>query len=255
MSSNLKNTDLNNLEHSKPIPIATHNSHPRRSSDASFSSDSPPSSSSSASSNSPTSPFPSTPFTNSISGPPPRVAPLSPSTSPILSYFLSQSPKSPTTTFPFRRNFPPVLAEDDAEPEMPTANHHRRASMATWPERGVAPAMPSGPIVPISQPPTSFPEEQPGRAAGLLRRLSLGGALGRPQVPSIPKAPSPPTSPMTGHALERTATISGMPQAPASPSPRKARRSNTLAPGSARPPRAPSPMGERILKGHFDGFN
>lgn len=149
--------------------------------------------------------------------------------------------------------------------------------MATWPDRGVAPTLPTMPTVPIQQPTSAsaFPEEHQGRAAGLLRRLSLGGALGRvctssdhvtdlvahtlaasqPQLPVVPKAPSPPTTPMAGHPLERTATVSGVAQPHVSPSPRKARRSNTLAPGTARPPRAPSPMGERILKGHFDGFN
>lgn len=35
---------------------------------------------------------------------------------------------------------------------------------------------------------------------------------------------------------------------------RKARRSATVT-EHTRPRRAPSPMGERILKGHFDGFN
>ena len=148
--------------------------------------------------------------------------------------------------------------------------------MAAWPERSLAPTMPSVPTVPVQHPSSTSTEQQQGRAAGLLRRLSLGGALGKvcghisiasddsemsslraiqPLVPSVPKAPSPPTSPMAGHGIERTANVSGAPQTPVSPTPRKARRASTLSPGSARPLRAPSPMGERILKGHFDGFN
>ncbi|THH32238.1 hypothetical protein EUX98_g1941 [Antrodiella citrinella] len=239
MSSSNANNNTDTVEHSKPIPIA--HGHPRR---PSFSSDSPPSDSSSDSSISPTSPYPSTPHNNTVHNP--RVAAsVSPSTSPILSYFLPTSPKSPTThAFPFRRNFPPVVAEDDAEPEVPTG-HRRRASMATWPERGVPPTMPIQP--PTA--PTAFPEEHQGRAAGLLRRLSLGGALAKP---SIPKPPSSPTSPVATVHLARTATVTGTPQMV---SPKTPRRVKSLAPGSARPPRAPSPMAERILKGHFDGFN
>ncbi|TCD63211.1 hypothetical protein EIP91_005850, partial [Steccherinum ochraceum] len=110
MSHNARNT-ANSVEHSKPIPIAPHpgHGHARRGSDG-FS-DSSPSDSSSSSGDSPTSPLPSTPFTNGTAANP-RIAPLSPSTSPILSYFLtSTSPKSPTTSFPFRRNFPPAVAE------------------------------------------------------------------------------------------------------------------------------------------------
>jgi hypothetical protein len=55
----------------------------------------------------------------------------------------------------------------------------------------------------------------------------------------------PPNTPAVERPREGAAAL-GM---------RKTRRANTLAPGTPRPKRAPSPMGERILTGHFDGFN
>lgn len=142
----------------------------------------------------------------------------------------------------------------------PKRGHARSVSNTAWPvtER-VSP--------PAAQPPAHPKQED--RAAGLLRRLSLGGTalrvstlshnatlcvltpLAQPQVPQIKTSIStaapgervPPNTP----AVER--------QQPLSSTPRKSRRANTLAPGTPRPKRAPSPMGERILKGHFDGFN
>ncbi|EKM58512.1 uncharacterized protein PHACADRAFT_252897 [Phanerochaete carnosa HHB-10118-sp] len=84
------NTDAN-VPHSKPIPI---NARRDRADSVSDSSSSEESASPVSPSNSP------------ISGMPPRVVPSSPGSTPILNYFLSQSPKSPTTsTFPFRRAF------------------------------------------------------------------------------------------------------------------------------------------------------
>ncbi|GJE94603.1 hypothetical protein PsYK624_107730 [Phanerochaete sordida] len=216
-----------NVPHSQPIPI-----NPRRGR-----ADSVSDSSSSEDSNSPVSPS-----SSPISGMAPRVAPTSPGSTPILNYFLSQSPKSPSTsTFPFRRGFGTAVFEDDFDPDAaPKRGHARSVSSAAWPttER----------VSPPSQPPV-----QPAhgdRAAGLLRRLSLGGTALRPPPPQIKTAiPMTPTDrvPPNTPAVERPS--------PPSPIPRKARRANTLAPGTARPKRAPSPMGERILTGHFDGFN
>ncbi|KAI0749688.1 hypothetical protein C8Q80DRAFT_1269525 [Daedaleopsis nitida] len=193
MSSNEKK-----VHHSLPIPIER-----RRRSDSG-------SDSSSDSSVSPASPLP-TPTSGTL----PRIAPISPSTSPILSYFLSQSPKSsPSATFPFRRGMSGALFEDEDVFE---------------------------------------PEKPQERAAGLLRRLSLGGNMARPPVPVL--KPINTAVAAQGHAV-RSTTPPGMKAGmdPATPT-RKARRANTIAPGTTRPPRAPSPMGERILKGHFDGFN
>jgi len=42
---------------------------------------------------------------------------------------------------------------------------------------------------------------------------------------------------------------------PVSPRSKTTRRAATLGVDGGKPRRAPSPMGERILKGHFDGFN
>ncbi|OCH85717.1 hypothetical protein OBBRIDRAFT_807316 [Obba rivulosa] len=218
----------NTVHHSKPIPI-----HSRRRSE------SVSDSSSSESSASPTSPFP-TP----ISGVAPRIAPLSPSTStsPILSYIMSQSPKSPTATFPFRRGFgAPVFDEEDPAAQTPAIKHARRASTA-W----------IGSERPAQPPPPPVPQQQE-RAAGVLRRLSFGGALTRPQI-QIPKPPggSPPhttAAPRTPTPPHRAAATG------AAPTGRNVRRSATLSSGAPPKPRAPSPMGERMLKGHFDGFN
>ncbi|KAI0789870.1 hypothetical protein C8Q75DRAFT_818525 [Abortiporus biennis] len=274
-------------KHTEPIPIASSR---RRASSISASDSSPDSASASDSSSSysPTSPLsPSLPAHKSL----PRIAPVSPSSSPILSYFLSTSPtKSPAATFPFRRGFNSAvfdgtspsfsalitfgahfdLAEEDesantpanspvsANPNSTGANknpHGRRASMASWPLT-TSTSIPSTNATTATTKATTnaaapIPETQSDRASGLLRRLSLGGALTASR-PAPPKPPTPP-SPLSGSLLERTTSATVPDNAPRVV--RKTRRANTLAPGSQRPPRAPSPMGERILKGHFDGFN
>ncbi len=185
MSSN-----QNKPTHSLPIPIDGH----RRSRSESVSD-----CSSDSASTSPASPLP-TPLSGTI--PLPRIVPISPSTSPILSYLLSQSPKSPPSTFPFRRGISgaifqgetsahatqfastspinprrsslfvlPSSEEDAIEPEKPTARHGRRASAAAWPAGDRFPQ-----ITPV---PPTVPAPHQDRAAGLLRRLSLGGSLTR----------------------------------------------------------------------------
>ena len=63
--------------------------------------------------------------------------------------------------------------------------------------------------------------------------------------PTSRGSPSPTASPITpSSATTRVPPTTQM---------RKTRRSNTVS--ESKPRRAPSPMGERILKGHFDGFN
>lgn len=91
------------VSHSEPIPIH----HPRHR--AHSLSDSSSSSASSDGSCSPSSPVSPTHFP--LAGTQPRIAPISPSTTPILNYFLSQSPKSSTATFPFRRGFGTAVFE------------------------------------------------------------------------------------------------------------------------------------------------
>jgi hypothetical protein len=184
---------------------------------ASFSSDS---------SNSPTS---SPPLLTPNNLPNTRIA-ASPS-SPILYYLSQSSPQKAPATFPFRGFVPPPVAEDEpaeAEERPPPAHHGRRASTAGQFHRQVP-----------------VPELHHERGVNVLRRLSLGSHLGKPPGYDIPQ-PGIPRSPP--HSVPSPPIMNTMQPT------RKARRSATVT----EPPRrrrAPSPMGERILKGHFDGFN
>ncbi|KAG6835501.1 hypothetical protein H0H93_000763 [Arthromyces matolae] len=156
-------------------------------------------------------------------------------TSPILSYLLAQSPtKSPTSsTFPFNRKFgPPPVFEEDEGHEVPVATHARRTSTAVAGRFAQPQAAP-------------LPDPQLERGTGLLRRLSLSsGAFAKPPLNEGRSPPSPPPN---------SAVSPTQRNAPFVPKTRP-RRSATINEG-AKPRRAPSPMGERILKGHFDGFN
>ncbi|KDQ57022.1 hypothetical protein JAAARDRAFT_194206 [Jaapia argillacea MUCL 33604] len=233
-------TNSDSVKRTAPIPISVSRHSRHRSSSGSDSS-----TDESSSSNSPN----SSPLRTPLSLNPSNITTVSPTSSPILSYFMSQSPtKSPgaaAVTFPFRRGFnggaPPVIEDDDEAQD--NRNHHsahaRRASTA-YAGR-------------FNQPPTgTLPEAHQERGSGLLRRLSLGSAL-RPPIPQPPtlaintKRPTtPPSTPMVP---------SNTPATPLAPRARTRKvRAATLGPG-APPRRAPSPMGERILKGHFDGFN
>ncbi|KAG6919194.1 hypothetical protein DXG01_008492 [Tephrocybe rancida] len=218
-SSNTNSTDF--IKHSDPITI---NTSARRGRSVSVSSGS--------SSSEGSSPELRTPASASAS----HRASLPPSgTSPILSYFLAQSPtKSPAnSTFPFHRKFgqPPVFEEEE-ESEVPVAVHARRAS-TTVAGRFTHPQA------------TTLPEPQIERGTGLLRRLSLSsGAFAKPPHNEGRSPPSPPPNSAVSPVSK------SMPFAHNS----RPRRSATINEGT-KPRRAPSPMGERILKGHFDGFN
>ncbi|KAJ6610698.1 hypothetical protein B0H10DRAFT_2166003 [Mycena sp. CBHHK59/15] len=213
---------------SKPIPISVF---PRgRSRSLSVSSGS-----SSGSASSPT----EIPTPLSASATSQRINIPSPGTSPILSYFLAQSPTGKTPgTFPFRKFGPaPVFEEEDTDSkEIPAASHARRASTAvagrfTQPQN------------------TTLPDAHNERGQGLLRRLSLSSnAFIRPTDGQPARNRSPPNAPPNTAV---SPTHSGLPFARDG----KPRRSATLGVAEGRPRRAPSPMGERILKGHFDGFN
>ncbi|KAJ2917421.1 hypothetical protein MD484_g2977, partial [Candolleomyces efflorescens] len=219
MSSSTNNMS-NDVHRSNPIPIGG----PRgRSRSVSVSS----ASSASTSSDLPTPP------SSSVGG---RISIPSPSHSPILSYFLAQSPaKSTSATFPLRNAFgpPPVYeADEDAEREPPVAAHARRASI-TVAERFSAQSQSK-----------QIPESMNDRGTNLLRRLSLSSStFTKLETLQQSKPPSPP------------------PNTAVNPTPRGApfvnrpRRSATINSDGPKPRRAPSPMGERILKGHFDGFN
>ncbi|KAF8150714.1 hypothetical protein B0H34DRAFT_801646 [Crassisporium funariophilum] len=222
--SSIDKINSDNLKHSDPIPIAARN----RARSVSVSSASSGSASSSID-------LP-TPPSGSIGSQ--RINIPSPSTSPILSYFLAQSPtKTPgTSTFPFKRKFgtaPVFEADEEAEKEIPVAAHARRAS-ATVANR-------------FSQNPTAvFSEARTDRGTNLLRRLSLSStAFVKPQFDTTGRISPPSPPPNTASSpTNRNAPFSNKP-----------RRSATISTEGGRPRRAPSPMGERILKGHFDGFN
>jgi len=163
------------------------------------------------------------------------VTTVSPSTSPFLSYIMGQQPGA-AKTFPFRRgtvdsigSTGPVFDDDDTQESgtAPTHKIHRRAT-TSWT---------------AASPPQQMNQlagDRQERASGLLRRLSLSTSFSRPpgyggndQLPAAPPNTAFPNSPTNGNTpLNRCNSP-----------PRKPVR------------RAPSPMGERILKGHFDGFN
>lgn len=224
MSSNDKSSSK--PVHSAPIPIATRN----RGRSVSISS----ASSGSASSSSDLPTTPASPTASSQRNIP------SPSTSPILSYFLTQSPSKTgaANTFPFKRKFgtnPVFEVDEEAEKEIPVATHARRAS-ATVANR-------------FSQNPTaSFSEAHTERGTNVLRRLSLSSAsFVKPPFDSAAQEVSPPSPPPNTAVTPTLKT--------ATPFTNKPRRAATISADSGKPRRAPSPMGERILKGHFDGFN
>ncbi|TEB33328.1 hypothetical protein FA13DRAFT_1789794 [Coprinellus micaceus] len=169
-----------------------------------------------------------------------RISIPSPSTSPILSYFMAQSPakSAPSATFPLRRGFPaasPVFEADElAETERvepPVAAHARRASInAAHRFSGQNPAV--------------VPESLQERGSGLLRRLSLSSAGFAKPLERTGSPPRPPPNSAVGPGPRE-----GLPYTT------KPRRSATVSTEAPKTRRAPSPMGERILKGHFDGFN
>ncbi|KAF8968081.1 hypothetical protein BDZ97DRAFT_1903032 [Flammula alnicola] len=160
------------------------------------------------------------------------------STSPILSYFLAQSPttKTPATaTFPFKRKFgtTPVFEEEETEPEIPVAAHARRASTMSATRFA-------------QNNTTSFSEANNDRGVNLLRRLSLSSsAFVKPASDANVRAPPPSPPPNTAVS----------PTSKTAPFTNKPRRSATFSSEGPKTRRAPSPMGERILTGHFDGFN
>ncbi|KZT39137.1 hypothetical protein SISSUDRAFT_1032887 [Sistotremastrum suecicum HHB10207 ss-3] len=197
-------------------------------------------SSSSSSAHSPDSPSPTTPPPLNTRAPLDPAA-VSPSTSPVLSYFLaSTSPTSASKVLPFTRrktvNFGTAVAEalDDEPVEVPHVFHHSRRVSASWANNGKLGPHQPGPLT----------GSQQERGAALMRRLSLGAAM-RPTFPS-----SFDSGPQTSPGLQMNESPNRYPTPP-----RVNHRAATISAGSAAPkPRAPSPMGERMLKGHFDGW-
>jgi len=149
--------------------------------------------------------------------------------------------QSPTAkTFPFRRGTAGSFGgsafedgEDIQDPETHITKIHRRATTA-WAGGDRFQPQPSLPIG----------DHRQERATGLLRRLSLSTPFAR--------APVVTTGFGTGDQNPATPPNTAYPQTPTSVNDHPNR---TLSPGRKPVKRAPSPMGERILKGHFDGFN
>lgn len=165
-------------------------------------------------------------------------------TSP-LAYFLgaATSPIRSTagTGFPFNagkgNNAPAIDEDEESPPGGPTIGlfgvgaHTRRGS---WAQSAGAFTNPAGPTTTND------------RGTSVLRRLSLSSAFQRPQVnsPTMPAAPPP-------------SAVSTSPNfVPTLGEPRVGRknRAGTLAVSDPSKKRGISPMGERLLKGHFDGF-
>ncbi|KAJ7865644.1 hypothetical protein B0H14DRAFT_2347864 [Mycena olivaceomarginata] len=157
----------------------------------------------------------------------------SPGTSPILSYFLAQSPTKSPGTFPFRKL--PVFEEEEDTKDLPAVSHARRASTAV-----------AGRFA--QNPNSGIPDAHAERGQGLLRRLSLS----TPFATSGFMNRSPPNAPPNSAV---SPTQNTLPFGRDGRSTRSPRRAATISAADGRPRRAPSPMGERILKGHFDGFN
>ncbi|KAF8519567.1 hypothetical protein JB92DRAFT_2828420 [Gautieria morchelliformis] len=220
--------------HSDPIPIQSSHSHRTRSRSASETSeDSVPPLSPSQSPASATSDNVQTPFSSTSRIP---LSPVAPS-SPILSYFYGSPAKSP-----FNRTAFSNTTFEDEEPQDPpptsTGAHGRRMSSSWIPGR----------FAPQTQQQQNTPatESQQDRGAGVLRRLSISNTLtskppvsGRSTTPPRQDGgtrPGSKASPRASGQLRKAATLSA----------------GTVDANSK--PRAPSPMGERMLKGHYDGF-
>ena len=252
-SLTMDNNRTDKTTHSKPISINTTAGHHHRHRSASVSSDSSDGS-------------PSDPIRTPLTTNPPKVTTVSPSssTSPFFSYIMGQQPAA--KTFPFRRStvdsisgtgpvfddgrlsirifkYPHVDAQiDDPQEPAPLHKVHRRAT-TSWTATG-----PNQPMNPLAG-------DRQERASGLLRRLSLSTSFSKVHTVILKTLTSP------SDALRyQPPGFGGNDQPPAVP-PNTAfpnSPTNSSTPGS--PPRkparrAPSPMGERILKGHFDGFN
>ncbi|KIY51744.1 hypothetical protein FISHEDRAFT_70475 [Fistulina hepatica ATCC 64428] len=181
-------------------------------------------STSSFSSGSPSSPEPATP---TMGGTSPRVTIPSPSASPVLSYLMAQSPTKTIPSYSFQKTTfgAPVYEDEEAGKRLPPSAVHAQRASAQFAERYSKPQQPQT---------LAMPTANHDRSSGPLRRFNTLG----------------PTSTFMSTAAGAPAPVS---PTTTSPSTKKARRSTIM--GGERPRRAPSPMGERILKGHFDGFN
>lgn len=186
--------------------------------------------------------------------------PLTPS-SPILSYFFGKDALSKplSTTKPAASTgpqLPPLPDEDDditpGGKSTPMLGHHRAMSMGSWSRFPASPIAGSSSMAGSNVPPNS-PQDTVQRGAGVLRRLSLGAAFAKPTLPTMKQEQD---GNMDGNSLHRAKTIGPASAENGGFQGRRAARRATLGStdGANIRPRAPSPMGERMLKGHFDGF-
>lgn len=169
-------------------------------------------------------------------------------TSP-LAYFLGAATSPLRTTagtgFPWNSSKTAAVIDEDEESPPGGANaglfgvggHTRRGSWAQNPLQSTT-----------GQVPTS------DRGTGVLRRLSLSNTF-RPNFSTstnVPAAP-PPSAVSVSPVLSRGVPTLGEPRPG-----RKPRSASLAVPGSGQEgsgkKRGISPMGERLLKGHFDGF-
>jgi hypothetical protein len=187
--------------------------------------------------------------------------PLTPS-SPILSYFFGKDSlsKPATTTKPVASTAPqlPPLPDEDDEftpgpGSTPMPGHHRAMSMGSWSRFSASPVAGPSSMAGSNVPPNS-PQDTVQRGAGVLRRLSLGAAFGKPILPAMNQGQD---GKMDDSSLHRAKTIGPTSAENNGFQGRRTARRATLSgtEGTYVRPRAPSPMGERMLKGHFDGFN
>ncbi|PVG00982.1 hypothetical protein CPB86DRAFT_781897 [Serendipita vermifera] len=158
-------------------------------------------------------------------------------------------PKSPTalrTNLPtFEKDGSSLSPNNNAPLVSPVLGHHRSLSLSSPWSRFPATGPASN---------TATAKSSQERTAGIFRRLSLSSGAGPFQRPTIPMINEPTTNEDTGNALFRAQTIGTSTAGTTLPRTRPHGRRATLSPGDAPKPRAPSPMGERMLKGHFDGF-
>jgi hypothetical protein len=147
----------------------------------------------------------------------------------------------------------PYRVDEEPEQEKPVAAHARRASATV-----------AGRL--LQNPPVLDPQHE--RGTNTLRRLSLSSGFIRvctlltfPSFlsyilfPLQPQVSAPPGRTQSPPPLTAPPNSAISPTQENMPFQRKPARSATICNDGRKPRRAPSPMGERILKGHFDGFN
>ena len=127
----------------------------------------------------------------------------------------------------------------------PLRKVHRRAT-TSW-------------TTPLPQPANPLAGERQERASGLLRRLSLSTSFSR--VRCLAENFTTPSDSLRYQPQPGFGNNDQVPAVPPNTAlPNSPTNRNSPSNGRNSPPRkpvrrAPSPMGERILKGHFDGFN